>query len=170
MHASSTLPAFVLSQNQTLHKEIVVGGPALSRGPAPGRFRRGSRRRLSGHGPMRSRFLVCFGMSAPPFRGPGPLRSGGGPGSARAGESMCIVQWLSAVKERRGTRRVRGAGLPAACGVPAAALARRDAWLDASPSVRQRGAMIPPPGMGRKGENEDFLIFFAIQSACANCA
>ena len=65
MHASSTLPAFVLSQNQTLHKEILRPRAAPSRaGRADGRATR--RGPDPDGGPSRSRFLVCFGMSATP--------------------------------------------------------------------------------------------------------
>ena len=87
LHASSTLPAFVLSQNQTLHKEIVVGAPP-SRGE-PGPVAAALAPPASGRwGPCGPVSLVCFGMSACPLAAPGPLRSGGRLGSVRADESM----------------------------------------------------------------------------------
>ena len=84
--------------------------------PLPGRPRPSPRRSLEpcrpGRGPLCGP-VSLFASAVPPCRlsGPGPLRAGGGAlGPSVRRNLLCIVQWLSNVKERMGTRRVRGAG------------------------------------------------------------
>ena len=103
MHASSTLPAFVLSQNQTLHKEIC--GARRPRGGAAGPPT--SRRPDSfGRGTFAVPFPCLLRHVRHPFRGPRPLRFGTGRAFRRVWRLLRIVQWLSVSKERVGASAV----------------------------------------------------------------
>ena len=146
MHASSTLPAFVLSQNQTLHKEILRPRAAPSRA-RPGRWPRDSSRA----GSRRGTFAVPFPcllrhVRHPSCRGPGPLRSGDGAPGVAGWRIYCIVQWLSDSKERVGASASAG-------GFSRAALAvRRLPWAGAAFRAAT-GRYSTPAGRPNASEN-----------------
>ena len=152
MHASSTLPAFVLSQNQTLHKEIdgrgtrSLDGSGGLRPVAGGSLRAGlpAGTRLF-RGPVSC--LLRHVRHSAGCRGPGPLRFGTG-GAARDAGWRHIAYRAMAFGFQRAQGSVRRHAA-----VPALPLRRPSPLAGRAACRAATGRHDTPPAGGMQGGN-----------------
>ncbi len=153
MHASSTLPAFVLSQNQTLHKEILRPRAAPSRA-RPGRWPRDSSRAGSRRGTFAVPFPCLLRHVRHPVSraGPPPFRRWGA--WRRRVANLLYRAMAFGFQRARGSVRLGGRLLPGRPRGSAAALGGRCLSCGDGSVLYTRG----PPQRKRKFSENAFCL------------